>query len=57
MLFNNTRHKITDLNICIDGSTVSLSESVKYLGLLIDPHLTWKSHIDFLCNKLSKIII
>lgn len=27
---------------------------VKFLGVLLDPHLTWEKHIDYVVNKLSK---
>ena len=56
MLFQSSRKVPPDLSICIDGSIVSQSDSVKFLGLLIDPHLTWKYHTDLLCNKISKTI-
>ena len=29
---------------------------VKFLGVLIDKHLTWKQHIDYNSSKISKII-
>ena len=28
--------------------------SIKYLGVLIDEHLTWKEHITIIGNKVSK---
>ena len=28
----------------------------KFLGVQIDAHLTWKSHIDYTCSKLSKCV-
>ena len=28
--------------------------SIKYLGVLIDEHLTWKEHITVIENKVSK---
>ena len=56
MLFENKPFKNTKLNINIDGSTVNQTDCVKFLGLQIDPQLTWKKHIDFLCNKIAKII-
>ena len=31
-------------------------EYVKYLGILIDNHLTWKPHIDYVTTKISKTI-
>ena len=29
---------------------------VKFLGLFIDEHLTWKPHITYICKKISKSI-
>ena len=29
---------------------------IKYLGVLIDEHLSWKTHRDSLCNKISRIV-
>ena len=31
-------------------------ETVKFLGLLIDSNLTWKSHVDYISTKISKSI-
>ena len=31
-------------------------EYVKYLAVLIDSHLSWKFHIDYVASKLSKIV-
>ena len=31
------------------------TESVKYLGVKIDGNLSWKSHIDYLSVKLSRV--
>ena len=28
-------------------------ESIKYLGVMIDQHLNWKAHIDYVIKKLS----
>ena len=37
------------------GSTsISLSSSVKFLGLQLDKNLTFKDHINFICKKISK---
>ena len=32
------------------------SKFVKYLGLIIDPHLTWRFHTDILASKLTRTI-
>ena len=44
-----------------DGSTgtpflLEHKEYVKYLGVLIDSHLSWKYHIDYVASKVSKIV-
>ena len=56
MIFQNKHSTYKDLNITIDGTIVKQVDTVKFLGLLIDSHLTWKPHIDHLCSKISKII-
>ena len=30
--------------------------AIKFLGIYIDKHLTWKKHVDFLCSTISKSI-
>ena len=45
--------------IASTGSTPFLlehKEYVKYLGVLIDSHLSWKYHIDYVASKVSKIV-
>ena len=31
-------------------------EYLKYLGVLLDKHLTWKHHIDYVASKISKTV-
>ena len=45
-----------EVKIKIDGKKLFPSNNVKYLGILIDPHLTWNFHIDDLSRKLSRAI-
>ena len=40
-------------NIKIQGVRINPSSHVKYLGIFIDEHLSWKHHIKELSNKLS----
>ena len=54
------RHPIKQLNydlkVKIEGKKLYPSEFVKYLGVLIDCHLRWNYHIDFIAPKLSRAL-
>lgn len=39
-----------------DGILIDEVSEFKYLGIIIDKHLTWRNHISFLCSKLSSRI-
>ena len=43
-----------DLKIKLDGKRIHPSKYVKYLGLLIDPHLNWSHHTKALASKLTR---
>jgi len=38
------------------GEKVEQKSSLKFLGVNLDEHLTWKNHIEVICNKISKAI-
>ena len=40
----------------INNYKIQREESIKFLGVLLDQHLTWKEHIKFTENKLVKNI-
>ena len=42
------------LRIKINGKLLDICDEYKYLGVIFDSHLTWKPHIDRICNKVSK---
>ena len=44
------------LPIVLAGQPLDYSFSVKYLGLIIDCHLSWHDHIEYICSKISKNI-
>ena len=56
MIFQNKSSNYENLEININGSSVPQTNGTKFLGLQIDPHLSWKNHINSLCNKFSKIL-
>ena len=45
-----------NLKIKINGKQLYESQSVKYLGILIDLHLKWDHHVDSLARKLSRAV-
>ena len=51
MLKQRKKHKF---NILIDNNKLNESNSVKYLGIMIDSNLNWKPQIDKVSNKIAK---
>ena len=57
ILFRHPNKTINyDLKLKIDGKKIYLTDTVKYLGVYLDQHLNWKSHIHELSTKLSRAI-
>lgn len=57
MLFSlNSQIHSGPLHLTVDGALVERVSSTKYLGVLIDDHLTWALHINNISCKLSKSI-
>ena len=54
MLFSSNHH-YSNIKLTI-GTSLELEQvkEYKYLGLIIDSKLTWKSHVQYLRNKLSR---
>ena len=46
----------TNIPILFDGKVLKQEQSLKFLGVHIDENLSWKTHINFLCQKISKSI-
>ena len=54
-----SRHRLDNsrvLNIKVNDTTISQVSSQKLLGLYIDEHLHWSTHIDHLCKLISSKI-
>jgi hypothetical protein len=47
----------TVLNTQYDGLTFPQVEVVRVLGLQLDEQITWRNHLHFLLNKLSKLAL
>ena len=57
MLFKSRRkHFIISGHLFINETIIESVESTSFLGIRIDENLTWKNHIDIVCNSLSKKI-
>ena len=57
MLFNrNNKINTSDLNININGNKINEVNKVKFLGVILDNQVSWKDHISYSANKMSKCI-
>lgn len=45
----------TNLQLDINGQTLSKTSKEKYLGLTLDSHLTWRPHIENISSKLASL--
>jgi len=50
--FTSSKALICPLNIIHVDQTLAVAETIKFLGLYLDSHLSWKSHITVLLKKL-----
>ena len=56
MVFGNSKHRNTTLQVSIKNSNIKRVHVTKCLGILIDGGLNWKEHISLICSRLSKCI-
>lgn len=55
VIFRHKQKHITKhLNFRLSGQKLQLTTSVKYLGIIMDEHLTWEKHMLSLIPKLSR---
>ena len=55
LLFRNVHKPINhNLNFSINNQSIKLSQSVKYLGVILDNFLNWNLYTKNLCSKLNK---
>ena len=55
VIFRSPRKQITkQMNFCLSGQKIRQKTCTKYLGVLIDEHLLFKDHINFLKQKLNR---
>ena len=54
IVFRKKGIKIPDLNIKLNGVKLIPKSEIKYLGIIIDEHLTFKNHINIMNAKLKR---
>ena len=55
-MFQRGKSTISIPDITIDNQPIDKVEKIKFLGVVIDSKLSWKSHICLVAGKLSKSI-
>ena len=48
--------KCNNLNVYINNIAIQQTDSVKYLGFIIDSKLKWDVHIDKLCKRVGNLV-
>ena len=56
MLFYKPPRKIHIPNIKLNNNDIDHVKEFKFLGLLINNNLTWKTHVNKICNKMSQSV-
>lgn len=56
MIFETRKKKINmPIRITIKDKNTEQVKSTKFLGIKIDEHMTWKTHISYITNNISKL--
>ena len=58
MLFGTrqTLNKFNNVTLIYNNETIERVDKFKYLGIVLDPHLSWNDHVHYLSNNVSKRI-
>ena len=54
MVFTYKNVDYENIHIDLMNTSIRAEECTKFLGLLIDRKLSWKDHISYICNKVSR---
>ena len=49
-----TRPVITDLKLNINDTQITVTDQTKFLGVILDQKLQWKTHIQYIASKISR---
>ena len=56
VIFHPTQQKVPSINLTVNQKKLEHKEYMKYLGVLIDSKLSWKSHIREISKKMSRSV-
>ena len=56
IIFRPPQKNVKDITLKINNDEIEEKTHTKYLGVILDRHLSWKEHIHFLNLKLSKAL-
>ena len=56
IVFHRKQKHVDEINVQINGTQIKLVESFNFLGIMLDENLTWKSHIEMVVKKISKVM-
>ena len=56
MIFHSPNKRIDNFEIKINEQPIEIVKEFKYLGIILDNHLSWKPHINMVSQKISKTI-
>ncbi len=54
MIFRTPQERVGPLKLNNENTPIERVSDFNFLGLTINEHLNWNSHIDKLANKISK---
>ena len=55
MVFHRKQKHVDEINVQYNGTKIERVESFNFLGIMLDENLTWKSHIETVGKKISKV--
>ena len=56
MIFHQHQKKIEPMSFSINEVQIDNVSSFKFLGIMLNEHLTWKAHANMITLKLSKVV-
>ena len=57
MLFRTRKKQVSQtFNLYIDNHLIEQTKEIRLLGVILDEVLSWKSHISYIANKISKSV-